>query len=169
MSLGLCADLAWGMGGVAVELLAKYFPRIDLIDPVEKFVLKAESDLTSAGVVVRKFLCGAQEWIIEDRYDCFWVQWAQMSLTDDDCVAFLRQCGEHLNESGIVVVKDNTVLSNERRHALWCPHERSISRTLPHQHDLFTRAGFRVDFEGAQSGWPSVDFVPLYCFVLKPE
>jgi protein N-terminal methyltransferase len=165
---GLCADVGCGIGRISITLLSNYFQRIDLVDPIPKFLTKAESDLASSGVVVRKFACGAQDWVIEDRYDCFWVQWVLMFLTDTDCIALLTRCRDHLTESGIVVVKENTVISNIRSHALWCPLDHSISRTLPHQRELFVKAGFRVDLAQEQPEW-SDDLIPLYCFVLRPQ
>jgi protein N-terminal methyltransferase len=163
---GLCADVGCGIGRISVHLLAAHFRRIDLVDPVAKFVAVAEAALSAAGVSVRAFVCGAQDWAIADRYDCFWVQWVLMFLTDDDCVALLARCRAHLSGAGIVVVKENVVLSADRGHALWSPRDHSLARTLPHLRELFARAALRVAFAQPQPDW-SPEMLPVYCFVLR--
>jgi protein N-terminal methyltransferase len=163
---GLCADLGCGIGRISIHVLSHFFRRIHLVEPVEKFIAKAESDLSAMGVEVQKYNCGAQDWAIEATYDCIWIQWVLMFLTDDDAVALLTKCKDHLCENGLIVVKENTILSNDRRDAVWCPSDHSFSRTLPHMRNLFLRAGLKVDFAKEQPNW-SADLVPLYCWVLK--
>jgi protein N-terminal methyltransferase len=164
---GSCADVACGIGRISKFLLSKYFKRIDLVDPVGKFVLQAERELTALGINVHKHVCGAQDWEIDENFDCFWLQWTLMFLTDNDCIALLRRCKDHLNPNGIVFVKENTVLSEKREDALWSAEDHSFSRTLSHVCDLCTEAGLRIDFCAPQPLWDP-ELIPMSCLVLKP-
>jgi protein N-terminal methyltransferase len=165
-SPGVCADLGCGIGRVSLNVLSHYFRRIHLVEPVEKFIIKAECDLTAMGIEVRKYVCAAQNWVIEVTYDCIWIQWVIMFLTDEDAVKFLKNCKHHLSENGLIVVKENTVLANERNEAVWSPADHSFARTLPHMRDLFERAELTIPFAKEQPNW-SPDLIPLYSWVLK--
>jgi protein N-terminal methyltransferase len=161
-----CADVACGIGRISTLLLSKYFKRIDLVDPVERFVLQAAAELTALGIDARPHACGAQDWHFEDSFDCFWLQWVLMFLTEDDCLALLRRCKEHLNPNGMIVVKENTILSPKRQDALWWEIDHSFARTLQHICDLCVEAGLRIDFSEQQPDW-NPELLPVYCLVLK--
>jgi protein N-terminal methyltransferase len=162
-----CADVACGIGRISTLLLSKYFKRIDLVDPVEKFVSQAATELTALGIDARPHVCGAQDWYFEENFDCFWLQWVLMFLTDDDCLALLQRCKEHLNPNGMIVVKENTMLSPNREDALWWAEDHSFARTLQHICDLCVQAGLRIDFSEQQPNWDP-GLIPVYCLVLKP-
>jgi protein N-terminal methyltransferase len=162
-----CVDVACGIGRISSLLLSKYFRRIDLVEPVAEFAAKAEADLRRAGIDARKHVCGAQDWHCDDDFDCFWLQWTLMFLTDDDCVALLRRCAAHLRPNGIIVVKENVVLSREKADALWWELDHSFSRALGHVCDLCVAAGLRIDFSEQQPDWDE-ELLPVQCLVLKP-
>jgi hypothetical protein len=50
---GLCADVGCGIGRVSKMVLSEFFKNITLIEPIERFLNKAEVDLTRSGVTVR--------------------------------------------------------------------------------------------------------------------
>jgi len=67
---------------------------------------------------IRKFYqCGLQELNYERKYDCIWLQFCAMYLTDADLMEFLKKTRHHLNtseelsplgeKSGLVFVKEN--------------------------------------------------------------
>jgi protein N-terminal methyltransferase len=121
----------------------------------------------SLGVDARNHACGAQDWQFDENFNCFWLQWVLMFLTDSDCLALLRRCRAHLNPNGIIVVKESTVISANREDALfWC-EDHSFSRTLTHLCDLCTEAGLQIDFCEPQPDWDA-ELIPVHCLVLKP-
>jgi hypothetical protein len=65
-----CADVACGIRHVSLARLSHYFRRITLVEPVDKFIDKAEADLKSCGIQVRKFNYRALDWEIDEDYDC---------------------------------------------------------------------------------------------------
>jgi trans-aconitate methyltransferase len=111
-------DVVCGIGRISTFLLSNYFKRIDLVDPVEKFVFQAATELTALGIDARPHACGAQNWYFEDNFDCFWLKCVLMFLTDEDCFALLQRCKEHLNSNGMIIVKENTMLSPNRKDVL---------------------------------------------------
>lgn len=161
-----CADVACGIGRISIGLLCDYFKQIDLVECVPHFIDKAERRLIKRNIPYKKYTCGAQEWTMEGKYDCLWVQWTLMFLTDEDVHKFLKQCKEHLNENGIVVVKENTVISAEIAEGYWFSMDHSVARTVVHYKELFWKAGFSVEFEGVQTDWDP-ELIPLMCFILK--
>ena len=46
-------------------------------------------------------------------YDCIWLQWFLMYLTDDDLVEMLQRCAKNLKEDGIIVIKENVFDEDE--------------------------------------------------------
>jgi protein N-terminal methyltransferase len=158
------ADIACGIGRVSVALLSQYFRRIDLVEPVDRFAHKAESDLVAVGITVNKSVVMAQEWIPTRTYDAFWLQWAVLALTDSDSVALLIRCREALNENGVIFVKKNAVASDRRDDAVWDHLTRSLARTDSHLRALFTAAGLSVD----TSDQPGIiDCIPVRFYVLR--
>jgi protein N-terminal methyltransferase len=163
-----CADVGSGIGRVSVSVLSDYFKVIDVVDPVEEFVVKAEEDLRDAGVRVTKTVAGAQDWSPKQRYDTYWLQWTLSFLTDKDAVAFLKRCTDHLSPNGVIFVKDNAVPGEQRDKALFVPLDRTLARTMRHYRELFIEAGLAIDFVQPQPNWPADKFLPMYVFALKP-
>jgi hypothetical protein len=65
-----CAYVACGIRRLSLARLSRYFRRLTLVETVDKFIDKAEADLKSYEIDVRKFNCGAQDWEIDADYDC---------------------------------------------------------------------------------------------------
>ena len=160
-----CADVACGIGRVSMGLLRNYWKAIDLVEPVAAFIDKAETSLNDIGIPTKKFTCGAQDWNPEDMYDCIWAQWTLMFMTDNDVIAFLKRSAEHLTPHGIIVVKENTMISDNMSDAQWFPQDHSFARTLNHYLSLFKAAGLKLKVKRQQPDWGE-DLIPLFMFVL---
>ena len=163
-----CADVACGIGRVSLALLRHYWKQIDLVEPVQTFIDQAETSLVSEGVTTRKFTCGAQDWNPDVNYDCIWAQWTLMFMTDDDAVAFLKRCKQHLSPNGIIVVKENTVVSDDKAEGLWFQQDHSTARTVGHFLDLFKKARLKLVVKRRQDDW-SEGLVPLFMFILTKK
>lgn len=49
------------------------------------------------------------------RYDCVWIQWALLYLTDEDAIALFHRCAQNLKPGGIICVKENICKSDRSR------------------------------------------------------
>lgn len=86
-----------------------------------------------------------QEFTYTSNYDCVWVQWAALYLTDRDLLLFLKATASHLEKtddgrSGLLFVKENV-----------CPgqflvdtQDHSVMRTCEQFEALFEAAGLVV-------------------------
>jgi protein N-terminal methyltransferase len=162
-----CADVACGIGRVAANVLSDFYKRVDLVDPIERFVVLAEAELTDLGIDHDRFIVSAQDWTPQRNYDAFWCQWTAMWLTDEDLLAFLKRARAHLNENGVVFLKDNVIFSGNKSHGVFAPEDHSTARTIKHFKEIFLEAGFSVDFAQEQPQWPA-KYIPMWLFVLKP-
>jgi protein N-terminal methyltransferase len=160
-----CENVACGIGRCSVSLLCRYFGRITFVEPVGSFLARAAAALGERGVEVGTRECGAQDWEIDEDFDCFWLQWVLLFLTDDDCVRFLRRYKGRLKPRGMIFVKENLT---DADHALWSPEDHSLSRRREQLAELIAMAELVVGFEGEQLDWDRT-MLPLYCYVLKTE
>ena len=118
-------------------------------------------------------VCGAEEWEINEIYDCFWLQWTLMFLKDDDAIVFLRNCGKHLSSNGFIVVKDNIAspdLDAPDDHAIWFPDDRSITRTHNQYLSIFKMAHLSVVkfYDENIHKLPQFnDIFPIFIYILK--
>ncbi|OHT05196.1 Alpha N-terminal protein methyltransferase 1 [Tritrichomonas foetus] len=166
---GRIADCGAGIGRVSHFVLADFFQKIDLIDPVEGFLEEAKKTLAKDDVEIRTFTAGIQNWTPDCEYDAYWVQWAIMYLTDVDAINFLKRCKEHLNKNGYIFIKDNissSDLKKRKEEATFYVEDRGICRVFSHYLSLFKEAGLKTVEVVKQEHWPD-DLIPLYTFVLQ--
>ncbi|KIY98925.1 hypothetical protein MNEG_9034 [Monoraphidium neglectum] len=85
-------DCGAGVGRVTQELLLHHFHMVDLLEPSQHLLKKAQKSLKLAvagknypeGHATGEFLCkGLQQFEpVAGRYDCIWIQWCLLYLTD---------------------------------------------------------------------------------------
>jgi protein N-terminal methyltransferase len=168
VTLERLADVACGVGRVSIGFLANFVAHISLVEPISKFVHKAADGLRAMGIDVSVYCCGAEAWNISEFYDCFWLQWVLMFLTDDDAVRFLLLCKAHIRNNGFLIVKENLTTDDEGSQSLWWPADNSIARTPDQERQLFAAAGLRIEVEDRQAPWPE-DLLPVLMFALVPQ
>lgn len=163
------ADCGCGIGRVSHSVLSKYFKKIDLIDPVDKFIEEAKKNLADDNVEIRTFTEGIQTWTPDCEYDAYWIQWAIMYLTDIDAINFLQRCKQHLSKNGYIFIKDNISSSDikqKREEATFYPQGCGICRAFSHYLSLFKKANIKVIEIKKQENWPD-ELLPVYIFVLQ--
>lgn len=161
-----CAEFGAGIGRVTKNLLIQNFKEIDLIDPVKEFLEVAQKDFGDS-VILHLHPIGAQDWKAVDKYDCFWIQWTLMYLTDDDTVKLLKDCKSHLKRYGKIFVKENGFPNDDDKSlAYWNPDDHSFARSHESYLELFKKAGVTVIEDLIQPDWDE-DLLPLYVFVLR--
>ncbi|OHS96701.1 hypothetical protein TRFO_37105 [Tritrichomonas foetus] len=165
---GRVADCGGGIGRVSFQVLSHFFDKIDIIDPIPQFLLKAREYLEKE-VPVEIFQVGLEEWMPSETYDAFYIQWTLCHLTDNDIVDFLRRCKENSTKQALFFIKENIAgmtLETEKSQFEYYPEKNSICRTYKHYLSLFKEAGLVLEEYRVQPNWP-VDFLTVVLFVLK--
>ncbi|PHJ18692.1 protein c9orf32 [Cystoisospora suis] len=106
-----------------------------------------------------------QNFTPEKTYDCFWLQWSILYLTDADLVDLLKRCSACLNPSGVICVKEN--VSGEGSGFMIDKTDNSIMRTDQQYRDLFKKANLRLLFDMKQPNFPK-SLYPVYMYCLRP-
>merc|ERR1719162_231352 len=101
-----------------------------------------------------------------ETYDCIWVQWCIIYLTDADLARFLRRCTRALRPGGIIVIKEN-VLDKGEGEILKDEDDSSVTRGEPLMHHIFQQAGLEVALEMKQVEFPSGMF-KVMMYALRP-
>lgn len=108
-------DLGAGIGRIAKTTLLPVFEEVDLVEPAAAQIERAKENVPN----IRKFYqVGLQDFKFERPYDCIWLQWCAMYLTDADLLDFLIRSRDNLEvseevmdsgarKSGLLFVKEN--------------------------------------------------------------
>mmetsp|Transcript_28719 Transcript_28719/g.82531 ORF Transcript_28719/g.82531 Transcript_28719/m.82531 type:complete len:311 (-) Transcript_28719:33-965(-) len=163
---GSALDCGAGIGRVTAGLLRDQFGQVDLVEPNQRLLSKAVSDM-EGDVRVRNFTCCPLQkmQIADEDYDVIWAQWVLLYLPDDDLVAFFERCKRMLRSGGLICVKENVV--NNGGKFMVDREDNSISRTDEQYKAVFERAGLRLVHQMQQTCWPS-HLVPVRMYALRP-
>ncbi|MEW5307003.1 MAG: hypothetical protein WDW38_011241 [Sanguina aurantia] len=169
-------DCGAGVGRVSEQLLLHHFHEVDVLEPSEHLLLAAEKNLTPeklkalrcpAGHKAVNFYCVGleQHQFVEARYDCIWVQWCLLYLTDVDTVTLLRKCVAGLTRDGLIFVKEN--IARESDFAV--DHEdKSLTRSNAYMLRLFEQADMQVMYNLKQRGFPK-ELFEVRMYALRPR
>ena len=108
-------DFGAGIGRVSKTVLMPKFKEVDLVEPSQVQIDQARLDLPQAHSF---HTCGMQDFVYERKYDCVWIQWCALYLTDHDLLKFLVYTRDNLQtseekgkdgfkKSGLIFVKEN--------------------------------------------------------------
>ena len=106
-------------------------------------------------------------WDPNVKYDCIWLHWFLMYLTDDDLIQALQKCVDNLSVdpltglSGLIVVKENVKdigLCVDRE-------DNSVIRSIIHFNLIFDKVGLHVLHSSKQPGWPE-DLYAIQMWIL---
>jgi hypothetical protein len=75
---GSDVDIACAIGRFAVNVFSDDYKQIDLIDPIDGFIVKAAEELTGIVIAVDKFVTNVQDWTPDKHSVTFWCQWLAM-------------------------------------------------------------------------------------------
>jgi protein N-terminal methyltransferase len=168
-SAGAGCECGAGIGRVTKGLLLPLgVQRCDLVESSARLLSEAPKHIGEPGANLCRFYCtGLQEWTPRKQsYTIIWIQWVLCYLTDEDCVEFLKRCGEGLiPKNGVIVLKENTcdgeafVLDNE---------DASVTRSVPYLLKLAQEAGLEVVTQQTQDTFPKEIYpVPMIALDLK--
>lgn len=156
-------DCGAGVGRVTEGVLLRHFKNCDLLEPVPHLLEKAKEDFKNNPSVTHFYCSPLQDFTPpRNRYDCFWVQWCALYLTDDDLVACLRRLRSALKPNGIICIKENVILSGKDFQL--DREDNSLMRTDCHYRQLFKEAGMEMYCHMRQFKYPrSLVPVMMYC------
>jgi len=162
-------DLGAGIGRVVKGLLLPLFKSVDLVDQDKKYVDTAREELCNHANMGQFVCSGLQDLELlgggdsgDVRYDVIWFQWVLGHFPDSDLESLLRRCRECLQESGVIVVKENMssggfVLDKE---------DMSVTRSESAYKAVFESAGLKVVEEMWQTKFPK-ELYPVKMFALR--
>ena len=160
------ADCGAGIGRITQFLLNKYATEIDIVEPCEKLISRAQLDLGKEKFCGKFFNHPLQSWKpSKSTYNLLWHQWVLLYLTDKDCVDYLVRCRESLAPGGVICIKEN--VSMKTGQFLVDSDDNSVTRTLDQYKNLFAQAGLRIALQMKQPRWPTHLF-PVLMFALVP-
>jgi protein N-terminal methyltransferase len=165
-TFGRAIDCGCGIGRITKDLLCRYFSKIDLLDPCEKYIDMCKDYVDQPEIVEHTFCKGLQQFKFEQgKYDVIWVQWCLLYMTDYDIVNFLKRAKRNLNPNGIIVVKEN-VLGHPGNDFDFDRDDNSVTRSVEIYRNLLTKTGLDIVIDQQQKDWPDYLF-PLHMFVLQ--
>lgn len=169
-SAGAGCECGAGIGRVSKGLLLPLgVSRCDLVESSSRLLSEAPKYIGEPQANLCRYYCiGLQEWVPpKNNYTIIWIQWVLCYLTDEDCVAFLKQCGEALVANGIICLKENTC--NGEAFVLDAD-DSSVTRSVPYLLKLADQAGLRVVAQQTQDNFPDEIFpVPMIALDVKPS
>lgn len=170
-SAGAGAECGAGIGRVTKGLLLPLgVSRCDLVESSARLLSEAPKYIGEPGANLCRYYCaGLQEWTPPtQQYTLIWIQWVLCYLTDEDCVKFLKRCGEGLLPgNGIIVLKENTC--NGEAFVL-DKDDASVTRSVPYLLKLAEQAGLRVVTQQTQDNFPDEIYpVPMIALDVIPE
>lgn len=162
---GAAADCGAGIGRISQQLLCPLFKKVDVVDPVPKYIETAKEKLANTTSQNRFFVKGLEEWEPDASfYSVIWCQWVMPCLIDDDLVTFLKRCIPSLAANGVIIAKENT----SRDGFILDREDTSITRTDRQYRNIFAKAGLQIVAEKLQVGFPRTLF-PVRMYVLRPK
>ncbi|KFG62070.1 putative protein c9orf32 [Toxoplasma gondii RUB] len=155
-------DCGAGIGRVTKGCLLHRFQQVDMVEPMERFCRSAP-DFVASERLKDIFQQPLQEFSPSKKYDCIWLQWCILYLTDADLIDLLKRCSAALTDGGVICVKENI---GELGFEI-DKQDNSIMRTDKHYKQLFRQAGMRLLLDMRQPNFPKSLFpVNMYC--LRP-
>jgi len=161
-------DCGAGIGRITKHFLSLYFDKVDLVEPVQKFITAAKTDILKHEYeqeVVQFYCCGLQDMIIEPLlYDLIWCQWSLCYLTDNDLVNFFSKCGANLKDGGLICIKENI----SRTEAMIDEDDSSVTRSDQQFKEIFSQSNLTLLKERKQDGFPK-GLYPVKMYALIPK
>ena len=159
-------DCGAGIGRVTSSVLRNYFKECDLMEQNERYISFCKEAFKYEEKVKNIFLSSFQnfEFDVEKRgkYNVIWIQWCLENLDDDDLKEFLVKCTNALEESGLIIIKENIVMKGY--HFSDCDFSKQRSDVIFKK--VFNESGLKIFKHFHHPNWPE-DLMKVSVFVLK--
>lgn len=164
--------LYFRIGRITKDLLSNMCKKVDLLEPVSKFVKEAMielKDLSSQDKIGNFYTMGIQDFEPDEgKYDLIWCQWCLGQVPDDDLIDFLYKCGEALREKengmSLIIVKENITYDQN----IFDKTDSSVTRTNMAFCQIFHSAGLECVKTSLQQGMPK-GLYPVRMYALRPR
>lgn len=172
---GKALDCGAGIGRVTEYVLLNHFEMIDLMEQDEKFVNKSK-EILKDNPKIRNITCSPLQTFDfnNEKYDLMWIQWCLENIEDQDLNKFMDKCREHLNDDGVIIVKENYFSQlNEKeienkKEFEYSEEDLSKQRRDSFYINLFFKHKFKIIKHFVNPNWPS-SIMPLIVYVLIKE
>ena len=173
----LALDCACGIGRVTDNVLINYFKRIDMFEREKNFInylnkkYKNNKKINVFTNSLQNF--GNNKNIINNKYNCIWIQWCLENLSKNDINKFLKKCEKILDNKGIIIIKENCIINiknnnNNNNKNLFAEEDFSELRSLNFYLNIIKKNKFKIIKYGINENWPK-KLIPLYYFILKKQ
>ncbi len=164
-------DFGAGIGRVTKNLLSQICDQVDLLEPVENFVVRMNDELSvlkQKGKIGKILQISMQNWVPEEpqKYTLLWCQWCCGHLTDQDFLKWMDNCRIALKNGGVLIVKENNS-TDLHGNDVFDPTDSSKTRSDLHFKELFKRAGWKLCMTMKQRGMPR-ELYPIQMYALQP-
>ena len=173
-----------GIGRVAKHLLSQFYTKVDLVEGNQRLIDAAPAYMAGHGIQGKKSIknekddseslgelyCNTlQDFIPTQKYDCIWIQWVIIYLTDVDLISFLKRCSDSLNPNGVIIIKENVLgKKNEHREFLLDEEDSSLTRSKPYMKWIFEQSKLEIFVETKQENWHR-SMLPVMMYALVPQ
>jgi protein N-terminal methyltransferase len=158
---GRAIDCGAGIGRTTQHFLSHIFDKVDLVEQSKDFVDQARVNMQGNSHMGEFFCSGLQDFTpgllsgtaeVQKIYDCIWIQWVLLYLTDSDLIAFLQRCKAALKPNGLIFVKEN--VNSKSDGFVVDPDDNSLTRADEQYRALFLRAGLTLLKTSVQKKFP---------------
>ena len=174
---GTSLDCGAGIGRVTEYVLCNFFKEIDLVEKDKKFIEKCKIKFKGNDKIKNIYMSPLESFKFEKNYDLIWVQWCLENLEDEDLEPFLNKCYEHLNDNGIIIVKENLYNFDEdekkekkEKNNEFNYSDLDYSKQRPDAFyiNLFIKNKFKIKLHFLNPNWPE-EMMPLCVYVLSKK
>ena len=171
---GSCLDCGAGIGRVTEYVLSNFFKEIDLVERDKKFIEKCKTKFSGNSKIKNIYMSPLESFKFERKYDLIWIQWCLENLEDEDLEPFLNKCYNHLNDDGMIIVKENLYNFDEdekkenkgKKEFSYSDLDYSKQRPDAFYINLFIKNKFKIKLHFLNPNWPD-DMMPLCVYVLS--
>ena len=176
---GNALDCGAGIGRVTEYVLSNFFKEIDLVEKDKKFIEKCKVKFSGNNKIKNIYSSPLESFKFEKKYDLIWIQWCLENLEDEDLEPFINKCYNHLNEDGIIIVKENLYNLEEKENDKgekegevneFTYSDLDFSKQRPDAFyiNFFLKNKFKIKLHFLNPNWPE-DMMPLCIYVLSKK
>ena len=181
---GIVIDCGAGIGRVTEYVLSNFFEEIDLLEKDEKYIEKCKLKFYDNKKVKDIYMSSLESFKFKKKYDLIWVQWCLENIEDEDLDFFLNECYTHLNDEGLIIVKENLFNNDEDEieeeeeddkkkkdndlEYQYSDLDYSKQRPDAFYINLFIKNKFKIKLHFLNPNWPK-EMMPLCVYVLSKK
>ncbi|CAD8065228.1 unnamed protein product [Paramecium sonneborni] len=148
-------ELGSGVGRISEQLFIKHFKEIHLVEREAKFINESKRRLNQFNCLY--YQMPVEQFEPKNYFDCIWIQWISMYLTDSDFCNMLQKFKKYP-----IILKENVSTQDYQ----FDDEDASITRSEKIYEILIKKCGFKIVDEEFQQGLPT-DIYKIKLYFLK--